>query len=327
MRRVLLWILVAVLLCGAAIGIYGYGKWQGLAQPGPLAVEQTVFLKRGTGPAAIARQLEDGGIIENARLFTVALRIKGIARKLKAGEYLIPAGASANQVMDILVSGRTIVHRITIPEGLTSQNVRALLLDDKVLRGKLPEELKEGRYLPETYHFSKGERRADIVRRMRVAQSELLKKLWKTRDRKIPIKTPQEAIILASIVEKETGVSSERARVAAVFINRLRKNMPLQTDPTVIYALAGGKGRLDRPLTRKDLKTDHPYNTYRNRGLPPGPIANPGAKAIKAVLQPAKTKELYFVADGTGGHAFAKTLAEHNRNVRRWRKIRDGKKE
>lgn len=326
MRRAVVWFVMAVLLCGAAIGVYGYKKWQALDNAGPLTADKIIFLKRGTGPSTIARQLQDDGVIENARLFVLAMRFKGIARKLKAGEYNIPAGTSANGVMELLVSGKTIVHKITIPEGLTSQNIRALLMADTILRGKLPDELQEGRYLPETYHFSRGERRADIVRRMRVAQSELLKKLWKTRNRKIPVNTPKEAIILASIVEKETGVSSERARVAAVFVNRLHKNMPLQTDPTVIYALAGGAGRLDRPLTRKDLKTDHPYNTYRNRGLPPGPIANPGAEAIKAVLNPAKTKELYFVADGSGGHAFAHTLAEHNRNVRRWRRIRDRQK-
>ncbi len=212
----------------------------------------------------------------------------------------------------------------TIPEGLTAPQVVALLAAAEGLDGEPPplDKIGEGTLLPETYQYVRGDRRVDIVGRMRKAMAETLDELWRKRSADAsPLATPRDAVILASIVERETALSEERPRIAAVFLNRLRRGMRLQSDPTVVYGLSNGTGTIGRPLTRADLAVDHPYNTYIHGGLPPGPIANPGRDSLAAVLQPAKSKDLYFVADGTGGHAFARTLDEHNRNVARWRRI------
>ncbi|MCY3981698.1 MAG: endolytic transglycosylase MltG, partial [Alphaproteobacteria bacterium] len=238
---------------------------------------------------------------------------------LKAGEYDFPAGVSAASVRDMLVAGRTVIHRLTVPEGLTTAAVLELLRNTERLVGELPNP-GEGRLLPETYYYSYGDSRAGLVARMQRAMDEALARLFRARPPDSPLKSETELLTLASIVEKETGMSAERARVAGVFINRLKRRMRLQTDPTVIYALTGGQP-LGRALTRADLRLDHAYNTYRNHGLPPGPIANPGLAALEASARPADTDALYFVADGAGGHLFARTLREHNRNVARYRKL------
>jgi UPF0755 protein len=225
------------------------------------------------------------------------------------------------QVLDTLVEGKSIQYRLTFPEGWTSQQIVERLAANPELDGPVPEVPAEGSLLPDTYSFGSKDTRQDIVQRMQVAHQKFLAKVWEERDPDIMVKTPEEAVILASIVEKETGVAEERPRIASVFHNRLRKGMRLQSDPTIIYGIFGGSGMRDHPITQEELEAENPYNTYKINGLPPTPIGNPGRAAIEAVLKPAKTKDVYFVASGNGGHIFSETLAEHNRNVAKWRKI------
>jgi UPF0755 protein len=240
---------------------------------------------------------------------------------LKAGEYEFPKYATMRQVLDTIVEGKSIEHKVTLAEGLTSYQMVEKLMAHPELKGEITEIPPEGSLLPDTYKFGRDDTRQDIIERMRAAQAKFLAKVWATRDENIVVTTPEEALILASIVEKETGIADERPRIAAVFENRLRKNMRLQSDPTIIYGLVGGKAVLDHPLQQEEVDRETAYNTYKINGLPPTPIANPGRAAIEAVLRPAKTKDLYFVADGTGGHVFAASLDEHNRNVFKWRKV------
>ena len=306
----------------AAVAIAGV-IWLGVVfeRPGPLRQEATLVLPSGAGLDGIARRLTEAGIIDRPWLFRAGVRLSGATRRLKAGEYAFPAAISAKGAMQILIGGRTVVRRLTVPEGLTTAQVLALVDAAEGLSGAITERPDEGALLPETYYFSYGDGRDAVIARMRAAMRETLADLWASRAAGLPLARPEDALILASMVEKETGKDGERARIAGVFVNRLRRGMRLQSDPTVAYALAAG-GVLDRPLTRADLSVDSPYNTYRVKGLPPGPIANPGREAIAAVLHPAATKALYFVADGNGGHLFARTLAEHNRNVALWRKAK-----
>jgi UPF0755 protein len=289
--------------------------------PGPLIGETTLVVPRGASGRAIGALLADAGIISDGRLLPLAVRVFGPDRPLRAGEYNFPAGISLRDAVIKMQAGETVVRRLTVAEGLTTREVLAAVAAAEGLTGPVPETVPEGGLLPETYHYSLGDSRSDLVARMAAARDVALARLWRERIDGLPLETPGEALILASIVERETAVPEERARVAAVFINRLNRGMRLQSDPTVAYGLVEDGLPLDRPLLRRDLETDHPYNTYVHRGLPPGPIANPGLASIAAVLNPAMTEELYFVADGSGGHAFARTLAEHNRNVARWRRI------
>ena len=293
---------------------------------GPNADETTVVLTRGAGVNKIAKALDDAGVISSPFVFRSGVRITGNSRGLRAGEYLIPRRTSPRGIMELLLAGRTVLHRLTIAEGLTVAEVFAAVHAAEGLGGEVLKRPPEGALLPETYYFSLGDSRAELLTRMGEAMRETLNELWSGRAEGLPFESPEEALSLASIVEKETGVSDERARVAAVFINRLRRGMRLQSDPTVVYSLTQGAAPLGRALTRRDLRTENPYNTYVNGGLPPGPIANPGRAAIEAVLHPLETEELYFVANGAGGHAFAKTLREHQRNVARWRKVQREKK-
>jgi UPF0755 protein len=312
-------LVVVGFLAGAAL--WGYLRFEA---PGPATVETTVRIPQGLGVNTIGHQLADAGVIDSPRLFSLGVRLLSGGRPLQAGEYRFPAGVSSRQVMETMIEGRTVRRRLTVAEGLTTAEIMALLAEAEGLEGDLPPESEwpdQGTLLPETYFYSWGDSRAALLERMAGAMDEALAELWLDRAPNLPLRTPREALTLASIVEKETGVASERPRVAAVFINRLNMGMPLQSDPTVIYAVTQGKEVLGRSLTRRDLANDHPYNTYMNPGLPPGPIAHPGRAAIEAVLNPMQTDELYFVADGNGGHAFAKTLAEHNRNVARWRAL------
>ena len=313
---------LAVALAGLA-GAAGTAAWvlQRVEAPGPLAEDLVHIVPSGAGVNRIAADLEETGVITSSLLFRLYVRYRGAEMKLRAGEYEFRSGASMVEIFDSLVAGRTVLHRVTVPEGLTSYEAVALLNAAGPLTGtaQIPD---EGSILPETYAFTRDQDRNEIVAHMKEAMARTLAELWADRAEDLPIKTPEEAVILASIVEKETGIAEERPRVAAVFVNRLRKRMRLQSDPTVIYVLSDGKGRLDRELLLKDLEIESPYNTYRVAGLPPGPICNPGRASLAAVLNPIESKELYFVADGTGGHVFAKTLAEHERNVRNWRKIR-----
>lgn len=291
---------------------------------GPLLEPVTLNIPSGTGLGDIAELLARSKVIDSALVFVLGVRYEAVSRDLQAGEYAFPAHVSARGTMDILRSGDTVVHRLTVPEGLTNLQIARLLRDTEGLRGDVPPLSGEGILLPETYHFSWGDTREDIVIRMRRAMREVLREGWNSRAPGLPLKNPQEALILASMVEKETAVAEERSRIAAVFLNRLRRRMRLQSDPTVVYDLSEGRGVLERSLTRENLKQETPSNTYVIEGLPPTPISNPGRLALKSVFHPATSDDLYFVADGSGGHAFAKTLAEHNRNAARWRKIRGG---
>ncbi len=315
-------LLLLVVVVAAGLGaLFAWNWWQTADAPGPLTTEKTIVIERGTGPRVIADSLVANGVIKDRLLFLAVLKLRGFAPQLKAGEYAFSERQSLNAVIAQVVAGQTVVRRVTIAEGLTAVEVAALLNDTPGMTGtaRVP---PEGAVLPETYHYKLGDDRQDIIRRARIAMRDTLRELWPTRQRDVPLDKPADAVILASIVEKETGVAGERPRVAAVFINRLRKGMRLQSDPTVIFAVNEGKMPFDRPLTRNDLKNESSYNTYRHGGLPPGPIASPGRAAIAAVLNPADTNDLYFVADGSGGHAFARTLKEHNANVRRWRKLK-----
>ncbi len=318
----------------AIIGVAGGSWWayQQFNKPNSLTESIIITVPRGANIGGVADNLGYLDIVENPYIFRIAGRITGQASKIKAGEFEIPAKASIKQILDILESGKTVQRKVTIREGLTSYQIMALLSSIENLEQSDIEIPAEGSLLPETYSYSKGENVGDIINRMQSALSAAIDELWENRAPDLPIKTKEEAIILASIIEKETAHPSERMRVAGVFINRLRKGMLLQTDPTVIYAITmgkhkdEGKGPLGRRLLRKDLKFDSPYNTYLYAGLPPAPIANAGYASIKAALNPEEHKYIYFVADGSGGHAFAKTLREHNNNVAKWRKFRRNNK-
>lgn len=320
MRRLVLSIFVVSVLISGAAAFWAYIQY---TRPGPTIAETMVVIPKGSGVAAIAAILADAGVIADPLIFRLGVRVGRIDKALKAGEFAFPYGISAKAAAELLVNADPVVRRLTIAEGLTSLQIFEQLVATEGLEEAFDVPL-EGSVLPETYHYSYGDSRAEIVRRMVRAMDKALLSAWNGRADGLPFDGPVEALILASIVEKETGREAERARIAGVFINRLRLGMRLQSDPTVVYGVSRGEGPLGRPLSRADLKDDNPYNTYIIRGLPPGPIANPGLAAIRAVLNPAPTDELYFVADGDGGHAFAKTLAQHNRNVARWRRIRDG---
>jgi UPF0755 protein len=316
MRKALLALLVLVLLAGGGGAWWARGQWR---DPGPLPEPTAIVIPRGSSSEAIGAALAEKGAIRDPRVFAAAAWMTRSEGPLRAGEYLFPAQASLAQVLEVLRTARPVQRRLTIPEGLTAKQIRALVEAAPGLTGDVPE-LEEGGVLPETYSYQYGDTRAALMRRATQAMTATLDRLWKERAEGLPISSPREALVLASIVERETGQPAERPHVAGVFINRLRRGMPLQSDPTVAYAAADG-APLDRALTRADLDRDHPFNTYRVRGLPPGPIASPGEESLKAVLRPMETDDLYFVADGTGGHAFARTLEEHNRNVARWRQI------
>jgi UPF0755 protein len=324
-RRIEITLILGILIVAIAAAGVGYWGWTRHTEPGPLAVERTVLIPQGAGVRRIAATLAREGVIATPELFTVMARLTGLHGRLKAGEYSFEPGIPQQAVLAKLVSGETVDRFVTLPEGLTSAEIVALINAAPGLAGTLETVPAEGTLLPETYHYEYGAERARILERMRGSMQETLARLWETRAPGLPFETPREAVVLASIVEKETGVESERAKVAGVFINRLERGMRLQSDPTVVYALTEGRTELDRALTRKDWQFDHPYNTYRIDGLPPGPIANPGRASLEAVLQPEETDALYFVADGSGGHAFARTLEEHNRNVAKWRRIRDSR--
>lgn len=287
---------------------------------GPLPERTEVVVPRGS-LKKIADFLHKQGIIASPSIFVLGVRASGNTHKIKSGEYSIPRRASAKMVMDILVSGQTYIRRVVIPEGLTSAQIVEILNNAKGLVGIISQTPKNGTLLPETYHYSYGDTKEGIIVRMQNAMKRVIDAEWEKRADNLPLKSKQEAIILASIVEKETSKDAERPMVAGVFINRLNKKMRLQSDPTVIYAVTDGRLDLNRSLKKKDLKIQHPYNTYVIPALPAGPIGNPGKEAIKAVLNPAQTEALYFVATGRGGHAFAKTLKEHNKNIQNWLKV------
>lgn len=297
---------------------------QEAAKPGPLTEATTVSIERGASVSQIAQSLKAAEVIRSPILFRVLVRLRRAGTGLIAGEYRFEPGASLDMVIDTVRRGAVTVYKVTIPEGLTAAEVVARLAQQDILTGRVDTLPPEGSLLPDTYQVHRGDTRQSVLDRMQAAMTATLDALWAERAEGLPLASKQEAVVLASIVEKETALPDERRRVAGVFINRLNANMRLQTDPTVIYALTQGAGPLGRPLTRRDLSVDSPYNTYLVDGLPPGPIANPGRAALAAVLDPERHDYLFFVADGSGGHAFARTLAEHNRNVAAWRRVRDG---
>ena len=323
-RAIISTFLVVFLAAGLVVGGLAYYGYEAFKAPGLSEEETLVVVPRGSSLSQIAEALAAEGVVSDPLVFRIAARVTEKARRLRAGEYAFPAGASMEVVLGILASGRTVARSLTIPEGLTSAEIVALVQDAPALVGDLEDVPPQGALLPETYHYSYGDDRNEILQRMAQAMEGALGELWEQRREDLPIESPQEALVLASIVEKETGIAHERPLVASVFINRLRRGMRLQSDPTVIFALTEGEAPLGRALTRRDWRVEHPYNTYVIPALPPGPIANPGRAAIAAVLQPVDSDYLYFVASGDGGHAFAKTLREHNRNVRKWQRIRDG---
>ncbi len=319
-RRLRRWLAAFFLLLVVAVaGIGAYGLWMVQSAKGP-ASEITVVIPKGAGVRGAAAVLRDAGVIDGTTLFLVASKITGADRKLRAGEYRVPASSTIRDVLDLLRSGKTVVRRFTVAEGLSVRQVDALIRAEPALDGDPGPLPPEGSLLPETYHFSLGDSRAGIVARMRAAMDRNLAALWEKRAPNLPLQTPEQALILASIVEKETGVPAERPRIAGVFVNRLRAGMPLQSDPTIVYGIRGGE-KLGRPIRLSEIQGDTPYNTYRIPGLPPTPIANPGLESLKAVLNPMETDDLYFVADGTGGHAFAESYAEHQHNVQNWRAL------
>jgi UPF0755 protein len=312
-------IAIVALIAVGGVGLYAKVQFD---QAGPLGTERVAPITAGAGLSSIAEVLEESGIISNRWVFRVAVAFFGNQGNLQAGEYLIQAEASMREIMDLMVVGDTLVYAVTIPEGLTSEQIVARLLANEVLTGDVAEIPAEGLFLPETYQFSRGDSRQDILDRMIRDHDRAVADIWNRRAEGLPIASPDELVILASIVEKETGIADERSRVAAVFINRLNIGMRLQSDPTIIYGIYGGAGPPPgHIILQSELDRQTAYNTYQIDGLPPGPIASPGVAALEAVANPSQTNDLFFVADGTGGHVFAETLEEHRRNVARYRQI------
>ncbi len=310
-------ILLAVLAAGVALY---FGK-QEFSGPGPSATGDTFVVRPNTGVQEIADQLERRGLISDARIFRLGVRAYGNDSAMKAGEYQIKANASMHEIMELLKSGKSVMYSLTIPEGLTVEQAFQRVAQQEALTGDMPASLPpEGTVATDTLRFTRGATRQQMIDKLMADQKQLVEEVWARRAPDLPLANIDEFVTLASIVEKETGRSDERSRVAAVFLNRLEKGMRLQSDPTIIYGLFGGKGKpADRPIYQSDLTKQTPYNTYVISGLPPTPIANPGRAALEAVANPSKTDDLYFVADGTGGHVFAATLEEHNENVARYR--------
>ncbi|HVZ51622.1 MAG TPA: endolytic transglycosylase MltG [Pseudolabrys sp.] len=317
-------IFTLLVILSVAIGAALYFGREKFETPGPLAEDKVVNIPRGLGIKDIADLLQREGVIDQPYVFmggVIALKARG---GLKHGEYQFTKHASLADVVDTIIDGKVVQHSLTIAEGLTSEQIVAKLLETDALAGPIKEIPREGTLLPETYKFTRGMTRDQILQRMAQAHKRVLQEVWEHRLSDLPIKTPEQLVILASIVEKETGKPDERSRVAAVFVNRLKNRMRLQSDPTIIYGLTGGKGSLGRPIMKSEIEQPTPYNTYVIDGLPPGPIANPGRASLEAAANPARTKDLYFVADGSGGHVFSETYEQHQKNVAHLRAMERG---
>src|ERR1700760_703977 len=310
--------IILVLLLGSA-GAYYYGM-QKIEAPGPLVDDKVVNIPSRAGLADIADTLQREDVIDNNRwAFIGAVFALKARTELKPGEYAFQKNASLRNVIATMVDGKVVQHSVTIPEGLTSEQIVGRLTDNDIFAGSINEIPREGTLLPETYKFPRGTTREQVIARMQQAQKRVVAEVWEHRSPDIPVKSPEQLITLASIVEKETGKADERSRVAAVYVNRLKQRMKLQSDPTIIYGLDGGKGTLGRPIKRSEITQPSPYNTYVIDGLPPGPIANPGRASLEAAANPARTRDLFFVADGTGGHSFTETYDQHQKNVAKLR--------
>lgn len=318
---------IGMITAGGTLGLFLLvaliAMWAVYWGPGPKAAtgESTIItLPNGAGVPAIAANLKSAGVIRSTDLFKAAISIRGVDRKIRAGEYEVPSGASLASVVSILAEGKAVRHYVTLPEGWSSAQAVEILMKQPVLTGPITAVPAEGSLWPETYEVSRGETRQAVINRMQRMAKDKLDKLWAERSRTTIVRTPEEAVILASIVEKETGISGERPEVAAVFTNRLRMGMRLESDPTIIYGITKGRP-LGRGLKLSEIRASTPWNTYVINGLPLTPIANPGELALKAVLNPPRSEYLFFVADGTGGHVFARTYQEHLLNVSRWRDV------
>lgn len=310
-----------ILVMLATGGVYVYGK-QALESPGPLQDDKVVNIPTRAGKGDIAEVLQREGVIDaNRWVFLGAVFALKAAQDLKPGEYLFQKNANLRDVIGTIVDGKVVQHSVTIPEGLTSEQIVARLSENDIFTGSIREMPREGTLLPETYKFPRGTPREQVIQRMQREQKRVLAEVWERRSADVQVKTPEQLVTLASIVEKETGRADERSRVAAVFANRLQRKMKLQSDPTIIYGLVGGKGTLGRPIKRSEIQQPSPYNTYVVEGLPPGPIANPGKASLEATANPARTRDLFFVADGTGAHTFTETYDAHQKNVAKLRAI------
>ena len=313
---------LTLLIVGLVV-LFGIVTWTQSAYRarGPLPEPLVFEVERGEGFASVTDRLAEEGAIAHPRIFRIAARYTDQDAGVRFGEYEIPPGASMEEILRLLNKGANVVRQVVVPEGLTSWQVVELLRAREGLEGEIAEVPPEGSLAPAGYDFQRGDSRADLIARMQVRQQEVLDAAWEGRAPGLPLQSKEELLTLASIVEKETGVAEERGRVASVFVNRLERGMRLQTDPTVIYGITRGEAPLGRGLRASELASATPYNTYMIDGLPPTPIANPGAEAIEAAANPEATDFLYFVADGSGGHVFARTLPEHNANVVAWRRI------
>jgi len=312
--------ILIILMIGAGTAYY-YGR-QLLETPGPLTEDKIVNIPQRAGKRDIADALQREGVINvNPWLFIGSVFALKASSDLKPGEYSFQKNASLRDVIATIVEGKVVQHAVTIPEGLTSEQIVTRLTDNDIFSGSVREMPREGTLLPETYKFPRGTTREQVIQRMQQTQKRVLAEIWERRNPDVPIKSPESLVTLASIVEKETGKADERSRVAAVFVNRLRQKIKLQSDPTIIYGLVGGKGTLGRPIKRSEITQPSPYNTYVIEGLPPGPIANPGRASLEAAANPARTRDLFFVADGTGGHTFTETYDQHQKNVAKLRAL------
>src|SRR5215470_3798202 len=310
--------LLILLMIGAGTAYY-YGK-QVLESPGPLKEDRIVNIPARAGKRDISDVLQREGVTNvNPWIFIGSVYALKASSDLKPGEYLFQKHASLRDVIGTIVEGKVVQHTFTIPEGLTSEQIVARLSDNDIFAGSVREIPREGTLLPETYKFPRGTPREQVIQRMQQAQKRVVAEIWDRRSPDGPLKSPEQLVTLASIVEKETGKADERSRVAAVFTNRLRQKIKLQSDPTIIYGMVGGKGTLGRPIRRSEITQPSPYNTYVIEGLPPGPISNPGRASLEATANPARTRDLFFVADGTGGHTFTETYDAHQKNVAKLR--------
>ena len=310
-------LIVLAIVVGTAVVL---GK-QRFDTRGPLAEDKIVNIPRGLGIRDIADLLMREGVIDQPWTFVGGVIVLKARDELKFGEYQFPKQASLHDVISTIVEGKVVLHQISVPEGLTSEQIVQRLLDMDILNGNIREVPREGSLLPESYKFTRGTPREQVIQRMQQGQRRVLQEIWDHRMADLPLKSPEQLVTLASIIEKETSRPEERTRVAAVFVNRLKQRIKLQSDPTIIYGLVGGKGTLGRPIMESEIRQPTPYNTYVIEGLPPGPIANPGRASLEAAANPARTKEIFFVADGTGGHAFAENYDQHQKNVERLRAI------
>ena len=317
-------IFTVLIVVSVAVGGALYVGKQRFEAPGPLSDDKVVNIPRGLGIRDIADLLAREGVIDQPWVFIGGVLVLKARGDLKSGEYQFSKSASLADVVNTIIENKVVQHALTIPEGLTSEQIVAKLLENDALSGQIKEIPHEGTLLPETYKFTRGMARAQIIQRMQQAHLHLVQEIWEHRMADLPVKTPEQLVTLASIVEKETGKPDERSRVASVFVNRLKSKMRLQSDPTIIYGLTGGKGSLGRPILKSEIEQPTPYNTYVIDGLPPGPIANPGRASLDAAANPARTKDLYFVADGSGGHVFSETYDAHQKNVARLRVIEHG---